>query len=119
MKVQMLTSYKAGLPGFLERAALCALALMAMPITATAFDSRCSVRIEVVFAQSAGNPRNPQLTSLTANPAYSLSWIEGKGGRQTYDLTGPGADTRCRDGVDLLRRDPEIFEVRVVETTRF
>jgi hypothetical protein len=110
---------RAGFPRFLGRVALFALALMLVPKTAAALDSRCSVRIEVVFAESGGNPREPHLTSLTANPAYSMSWVEGKGGRQVYDLSGPGADTGCRDGIDLLRRDPAIFELRVVETAHF
>lgn len=115
----MLTSSQAKVFRFLERTALFAFALMTMPITAAALDSRCSARIEVVFAGSEANPRNPRLTALTANPAYSLAWIEGRGGRHVYSLTGPGTDTQCRDGVDLLRRDPAIFELRVVETAHF
>jgi hypothetical protein len=38
--------------------------------------------------------------------------------RHVYDLTGPGGDAMCRDGVDLLQRDPAVMELRVVETTR-
>jgi hypothetical protein len=102
-----------------RQAWLLAFAAMIVPITAAAFESKCSTRIEVVFAQAAGNPRNPQLTSLTDSPGYTLTWVEGKGGRHVYDLTGPGADTLCRDGVDLLQRDPAILELRVVETQHF
>ena len=115
----MRTTRKQRLLWLIERAALLAIMLLMVPITAVAFESRCSARIEVVFATSVGNPRNPGFTTLTANPAYTLACIEGKGSRHVYDLSGPGADTLCRDGVDLLQRDPAILELRVVETTKF
>jgi hypothetical protein len=114
----MRTSRRARVVWLLECAALLACGLLLVPVTAAAFESRCSARIEVVFAESVGNPRNPRFTSLTANPAYSLAWVEGKGMRHVYDLTGPGGDAMCRDGVDLLQRDPAVMELRVVETTR-
>lgn len=110
---------KARILRFIERAALFACALLMMPITAAAFESGCSARIEVVFATHVANPRNPGFTSLTANPAYTLAWIEGRGSRHVYDLSGPGTDTMCRDGVELLQRDPAVMQLRVVETQKF
>ena len=112
-------SRKARLIWLTERIAFFACALLMMPITAAAFESRCSARIEVVFATSVANPRNPGFTALTANPGYTLAWVEGRGLRHVYDLVGPAADTLCQDGVDLLRRDPAIIELRVIATHRF
>ena len=103
----------------LERAVLIACALLILPVVAVALDNTCSARIELVFAGGIANPRNPRLVSLTDSPGYTLAWIEGRGSRHVYDLTGPGADALCRDGVALLQRDPAIVELRVVETTKF
>lgn len=115
----MRTSREARILWFIERAAFFACALLMMPITAAAFGSGCFTRIEVVFATHVANPRNPRLVSLTDSPGYTLAWIGGRGSRHVYDLTGPGNDALCRDGVDLVQRDPAIVELHVVETTRF
>jgi hypothetical protein len=103
----------------LELATLLACALLLMPRVAAALDSRCSVRIEVHLSGSVSNPRKPRLfDSLIANPVYSVSWVEGKGSRHVFDLSGPGADFMCRDGVEMLRRDPIVWELRVLESER-
>jgi hypothetical protein len=103
----------------LERAALIACALLILPVVAVALDKQCSARIELVFAggivQSAQSP--PGVAHR--QPRVHAAWIEGRGPRHVYDLTGPGADALCRDGVALLQRDPAIVELRVVETTKF
>jgi hypothetical protein len=102
----------------IELAALLACGLLLMPLAAAALESRCSTRIEVVLDSEVANPRNTGfITSLTGNPLYSLTWVEGKGSRHVFDLTGPGADAMCKDGVELLRRDAAILELRVVEMT--
>ena len=115
----MRTSRKARILWFIERAAFFACALLMMPITAAAFGDGCFTRIEVVFATHVANPRNPGFTALTANPAYTLAWVEGRGSRHVYDLSGPGTDTQCRDGVELLQRDPAVMQLRVIETQKF
>jgi hypothetical protein len=103
----------------IELATLLACALLLIPVVAAALDSRCSVRIEVQLNGSVSNPRDPRVfTTLIANPAYSVSWVEGKGARHVFDLSGPGGDFMCRDGVEMLRRDPAIWDVRVIETER-
>ena len=77
-----------------RQAKLLAFAAMIVPITAAAFESKCSTRIEVVFAQAAGNPRNPQLTSLTDSPGYTLTWVEGKAAA-TSTISPAPARTPC------------------------
>jgi hypothetical protein len=100
----------------IEFAALLACGLLLMPLAAAALESRCSTRIEVVLDSEVANPRNTGfITSLTGNPLYSLTWVEGKGSRHVFDLTGPGADVLCKDGIELLRRDAAILELRVVK----
>lgn len=103
----------------IEVTTLLACTLLLMPVVAAALESRCSVRIEVQLNDSVSNPRDPRVfTSLIANPGYSVSWVEGERSRHVFDLSGPGGDFMCRDGVELLRRDPAIWEVRVIETER-
>lgn len=103
----------------IELAALLACTLLLVPMVAAALESRCAVRIEVHLNDSVSNPRNPRLfASLVENTAYTASWVEGQGSRHVFELSGPGGDFMCRDGVELLRRDPAVWELRVIETER-
>ena len=100
----------------IERAALLACVLLLLPISAAAQDSRCSERIEVRLDSEVSNPRDPSfLSSLTANPLYSLTWVEGEESRAVYLLTGPGTDYQCKGGIELVRRDASILDLRVIE----
>jgi hypothetical protein len=99
----------------IERAALLACVLLLIPISAAAQD-RCTARIEVQLDSEVSNPRDPSfLSSLTANPLYSLSWVEGDDSRAVYLLTGPGTDYGCKGGIELVRRDASILDLRVLE----
>ena len=53
--------------------------------------------------------------ALTANPQYSLTWVEGDDSRAVYVLTGPGMDYQCKGGIELVRRDASILDLRVLE----
>jgi hypothetical protein len=100
----------------IELATLLACALLLMPVVAAAVDSRCMARIEVVLDTEVADPRNPGfMTSLTGNPLYSITWVSGKGSRVVYDLTGPGSDVMCKEGIEKLRRDAAVLELRVLE----
>jgi len=99
----------------IERAALLACVLLLVPISAAAQD-RCTARIEVRLDTEVSNPRDPSfLSSLTANPLYSLSWIEGEDSRAVYLLTGPGTDYQCKGGIEMVRRDASILDLRVLD----
>ena len=112
----MRTSKKERFLWLAERAALIACALLFMPITAAAFDSECRARVELRLDDEVANPRDPSfVTSLTGNPMYRLVWVKGKDSVHVFDLIGPGNDLLCHDGIDLLRRDAAILDLRVID----
>src|SRR5688572_9945832 len=99
----------------IELATLLACVLLLVPISAAAHD-RCTARIEVQLDSEVSNPRDPSfLSSVTANPLYSLTWVEGDDSRAVYLLTGPGTDYGCKGGIELVRRDASILDLRVLE----
>lgn len=107
---------KARILRHIELATLLACGLLLMPVVAAAADSKCSARIEVRLDSEVSNPRDPSfLSSLTANPQYSLTWVEGDDSRAVYVLTGPGMDYQCKGGIELVRRDASILDLRVLE----
>lgn len=107
--------HRARLLRHIERAALLACVLLLVPISAAA-DDRCSARIEVRLDSEVSNPRDPSfIGSLTANPLYSLAWVEGEDSRAVYVLSGPGTDYGCKGGIELVRRDASILELRVLD----
>jgi hypothetical protein len=107
---------KARLLRHIELATLLACVLLLVPISAAAQNSRCKARIEVQLDSEVSNPRDPSfLSSVTANPLYSLTWVEGEDSRAIYLLTGPGTDYQCKGGIELVRRDASILDLRVLE----
>ena len=55
------------------------------------------------------------LKSLIADPTYALKWIKGDDTSAVVDLSGPGSDTGCAHGVDLLTRSAHVVDVKVLE----
>ena len=91
------------------------LALLLLPIAAAAAD-QCKARVALRLDDEVENPRDPGfLGSLTANPLYSLTWVKSNGAREVYDLTGPGTDYQCQGGIEILRRDASVLDLRVIE----
>jgi hypothetical protein len=109
-----LTKYR--LVRHIERAALIACLLLLVPISAAAQGGRCTARIEVQLDAEVSNPRDPSfMSSLTASPLYSLTWVEGDESRAVYVLTGPGTDDQCKAGIDIVRRASSILDLRVLD----
>jgi hypothetical protein len=107
---------KARLLWHIELATLLACGLLLMSVVAAAQGGRCMARVELVLDSEVSDPRNPGfVSSLTGSPLYSLSWIEGEGSRVVYDLTGPGSDEMCKGGIEMLRRDAAVLDLRVLE----
>jgi hypothetical protein len=99
----------------IERAALLASVLLLVSISAATADDRCTARIEVQLDGEVSNPRDPSfLGSLTADPQYSLTWVESEESRAVYLLTGPGTDYQCRGGIEMVRRASSILDLRVL-----
>ncbi len=55
------------------------------------------------------------MSSLTASPLYSLSWVEGDDSRAVYVLTGPGTDYQCKGGIEMVRQASSILDLRVLD----
>ncbi len=107
---------KSRLVKHIERAAIIACVLLLVPISAAAQGGRCTARIEVQLDAEVSNPRDPSfMSSLTASPLYSLTWVRGEGSRVVYVLNGPGTDVRCQQGIAMMRRAASVLDVRVLD----
>ncbi len=77
----------------------------------------CDVQLSVQLTPDVQNPTDPGfLNSIVADPQYRLSWIEGTGTAATVELTGPGSDERCANGVSRLGRSGYVLNVSVIES---
>ena len=55
------------------------------------------------------------LKSLVADPRYSLKWVRGSDTTAIVDLTGPGSDTQCQQGMDVISRSAHVVSVKAVD----
>lgn len=91
-----------------------ALLLLALNGASFAQDA-CRARIEIRIDAEIPNARDPSfITGLIANPQYRLAWVSGDSTRGVYDLTGPASDENCSSGIDQLRRDAAVLDVKVL-----
>jgi hypothetical protein len=76
---------------------------------------RCHARLSLTLTPDVPNPRDPSfLSTLTANPLYSLIWVEGNDTTAVVDLTGPATDYHCEDEIRRLSRDAHIMDLQVL-----
>jgi hypothetical protein len=81
-----------------------------------AADETCRVRLALQLTPDAASTSDPGfLTSLVADPRYSLKWIRGSDTTAIVDLSGPGADAQCQQGMDLLSRSAHIVSIKAVD----
>ena len=73
--------------------------------------------MEVKLEPSVPNPRDPSfLSALVANPLYQVVWISGTDTTAVYELTGPATDYRCENGIELMRRNANVMDLKVLES---
>src|SRR5215470_18027486 len=92
------------------------LALSLMPGLAAAQGSQCHARVELKLDDEVENPRDAGfLSSLAASPGYSLTFVRTRGSRFVYDVIGPGTDPQCSQGIEMLRRNASVLDLRVTK----
>jgi hypothetical protein len=100
-------------PHYLATAAMVAVALSS---AGRAADDRCQVRLALQLTPDAAATSSPGfLTSLIADPRYSLTWIRGSDTTAIVDLSGPGNDGQCQQGMDLLSRSAHVVSMKAVD----
>jgi hypothetical protein len=69
----------------------------------------------LTLAPDVPNPRDPSfLSALSANPLYTITWVEGNDSTAVVDLTGPATDYHCDDEIRRLSRDAHILNLKVL-----
>lgn len=76
---------------------------------------KCSEHLEVKFDPSVSNMRAPSfLNSLVASPMYQLTWVDGSDSTAVYELTGPATDHDCENEIELLKKNANVMDVKVL-----
>ena len=89
---------------------------MALSSVARAGDASCQVRLALQLTPDAAATSSPGfLSSLIADPRYSLKWIRGSDTTAIVDLSGPGNDAQCQQGMDVLSRSAHIVSIKAVD----
>jgi hypothetical protein len=100
-------------PHYLATAAMVAVALSS---GARAGDDTCQVRLALQLTPDAAATSSPGfLSSLIADPRYSLKWIQGSDTAAIIDLSGPANDAQCQQGMDRLSRSAHVVSVKAVD----
>jgi hypothetical protein len=82
----------------------------------SAVPDRCHARLSLKLTPDIPNPRDPTfLSTLTANPLYQITWVEGDDTTAVVDLTGPATDFHCEDEIRRLGRDAHIMDLKVLQ----
>jgi hypothetical protein len=93
-------------------------ALAAVPNTGyaqSAVPDRCHARLLLTLTPDVPNYRDPAfLSALSANPLYTITWVEGQDSAAVVDLTGPATDYHCEQEIKRLSRDAHILELKVL-----
>jgi len=90
-------------------------ALVAVSSAAQAEES-CQVRLALQLTPDAAATSSPGfLASLIADPRYSLKWIRGSDTTALVDLSGPGKDEQCQQGMDVLSRSAHVVSMKTVD----
>jgi hypothetical protein len=86
-------------------------------VAVAAAPARCDVRLEVELTPDVANPRDEGfLGSLLSNQVeYLLSSRQERNSDSllVLELTGPGPAYRCRQAIEVIRRDGRVLSVRV------
>jgi hypothetical protein len=92
-------------------------AVVAVALSCAAYaDESCQVRLALQLTPDAASTSSPGfLTSLIADPRYSLTWIRGSDTTAIVDLSGPGNDAQCQQGMDVLSRSAHIVSIKAVD----
>lgn len=99
-------------PHYLATAAVVAVALTCRAHA----DESCQVRLSLQLTPDAATTSSPGfLSSLIADPRYSLRWIKGSDTTAVVDLSGPGNDAQCQQGMDVLSRSAHVVSMKKVE----
>jgi hypothetical protein len=80
----------------------------------------CDVRLSVELTPDVPNPRDDGfISSLLDNEVdYQLTlWRETSDSAIVLELSGPGPAYRCRQVVDVIRRDARVLSVHVRQGT--
>ena len=76
----------------------------------------CDVRLSLQLTPDAASTQSPGfLTALVADPRYQLTWIQGSDTSAIVQLTGPGSDSQCSEGIDRLGRSSHVQDVKVIQ----
>ncbi|HEV7441902.1 MAG TPA: hypothetical protein VGO18_04860 [Steroidobacteraceae bacterium] len=93
--------------------------LAAVPNTGhseSAIPDRCHARLSLTLTPDVPNPRDPSfLSALSANPLYTITWVEGSDSTAVVDLTGPATDYHCTEEIKRLSRDAHILDLKVLQ----
>jgi hypothetical protein len=96
-----------------------AVALAAVPNTVygeSPVPDRCHARLSLTLTPDIPNPRDPSfLSALSANPLYTLTWVEGHDSTAVVDLTGPATDYHCADEIRRLSKDAHVMDLKVLQ----
>jgi hypothetical protein len=88
---------------------------LALSAGTDAADSTCRVRLALQLTPDAARTDSSGfLKSLVADPRYSLKWIRGSDTTAIVDLTGPGSDTQCQQGMDVISRSAHVVSVKAI-----
>jgi hypothetical protein len=91
-------------------------AVVAVALSSAHADESCQVRLALQLTPDAASTSSPGfLTSLIADPRYSLKWIRGSDTTAIVDLSGPGNDAQCQQGIDVLSRSAHVVSVKAVD----
>jgi hypothetical protein len=81
-----------------------------------AADEGCQVRLALQLTPDAASTSSPGfLTSLIADPLYSIKWIRGSDTTAIVDLSGPASDAQCQQGMDLLSRSAHVVSLKAID----
>src|ERR1700753_1805636 len=78
-----------------------------------AAEESCHVRLALQLTPDAASTSSQGfLSSLVADPLYSLKWVRGSDTTAIVDLSGPAGDSQCQQGMDLLSRSAHVVSLK-------
>jgi hypothetical protein len=103
-----------GAIGRAARAGLLLAAALGSGSALAALPTLCGMQLKIVLTPGVPDPRNEGFLSslLTNESGYQLSFVrQVDDSTVVVDLLGPGPDLRCREVVDVIRKDSRVQSV--------
>lgn len=96
-------------------AALLVAALSGIGSAAAAIPEQCSMQVLIELTPDVPNARNPEFISSLLNDqtGYLLTFVrEIDSSDIVVELSGPGPEYRCREVLDVIRRDGRVLSAQ-------